>query len=52
MIIDKDLMVNALKDAGANNLYLHVTHGIFSYGAKERLQEAGYHVTATYDWTE
>lgn len=45
-------LAKALKDAGANNLYLHVTHGIFSYGAKERLQEAGYHVTATYDWGE
>ncbi|WBF79267.1 hypothetical protein IACHDJAJ_00028 [Aeromonas phage vB_AdhS_TS3] len=45
-------LATALKEAGANNLYLHVTHGIFSYGAKEKLREAGYEVTATYDWTE
>ncbi|AZV01836.1 ribose-phosphate pyrophosphokinase [Aeromonas phage Akh-2] len=45
-------LATALKEAGANNLYLHVTHGIFSYGAKEKLREAGYYVTATYDWTE
>lgn len=44
-------LATALKEAGANNLYLHVTHGIFSYGAKEKLKEAGYEVTATYDWT-
>lgn len=45
-------LATALKEAGANNLYLHVTHGIFSYGAKEKLKEAGYEVTATYDWTK
>lgn len=45
-------LAQSLKEAGANKMYLHVTHGIFSYGAKEKLKDAGYEVTATYDWTE
>lgn len=45
-------LAKALKDCGANNMYLHATHGIFSYGAKEKLKEAGLVVTVTYDWTE
>lgn len=44
-------LAQALKEAGAKNLFLHATHGIFSYGAKEKLKAAGYDVTATYDWT-
>jgi ribose-phosphate pyrophosphokinase len=45
-------LAQSLKEAGVGKIYLHVTHGIFSYGAKEKLKEAGYEVTATYDWTE
>lgn len=45
-------LANSLKEAGARKMYLHATHGIFSYGAKEKLLEAGYDgVTSTYDWT-
>ncbi len=41
-------LAKALKAKGAGMLTLYVTHGIFSYGAVEKLKEAGYdHIYTT-----
>lgn len=42
----------ALKEAGACRVDLYVTHGIFSYNAKENLAQYIDNVYSKYDWTK